>query len=271
MSEGEHRDQTAMKSWLAFLPEIKQEIQSFLELSQNKKLPSGAHYAELSPFLQLTTNIKAFSRLQECLSRLDKLPNIQEILNEADSMKLSSIFSEFERVKLNARLAILTIRTNIELDIEDYGIYIHEIGEFSVTHSWAVNILPFSYIPARILVTCEEDRYRIAFGVSLSHESISTSVMQMNLLRNWIDPIEKPLRQLDLFQREHELFMDGIEYELSSLSGTSKSTIWFGNPSTAPLIEIEKAFLSIAEMIVNEKGQQAEKNYLTEWRRYLER
>lgn len=262
MSEGEKRDQAAMKSWLAFLPEIKQEIQAFLELPENKKLPPGRHYAELSPFLELTTNRMSFSRLQECLSRLDKFPNIQEILNEADTKRLGLIFREFQLVKLRARVAILTIRTNIEQVAEDHG---------SDIHSWAVNILPSFYVPARISVSCKEDHYRIVFAVSLSEESISTSVMHMNLPRSWADPLEKPLRQLNLFQSENQLSLDGIEYELACLSRTSKSVIYFGNPSIPTLIEIEKAFFSIAEMIVNQKGQQAEKNYLAEWHRYLAR
>lgn len=262
MSEREKEYQTLMKDWLSFLPEIMQEIQSFLALPQNAELPPGVHHAELSPFLESITDRMHFSRLQNCLSRLDKFPDVQEILNETDTSILSSIFSEFELVKRNARAAILTIRTSMEQEPEDHG---------GNTHSWAVNIDPSFYVPARLLVSCQEDCYQIVFSISLSEKSISTSLIQMNLPRNWVDPIEKPLRQLNLFQKRKQLFLDGIGYELSCFSETSRSMIEFSNPSTSPLIEIERGFFSVAEMVVNEKGQQAEKSYLTEWLRYIER
>lgn len=266
MSEGEQRFQTAAKSWLAFLPEIKQEIQSFLALPQNAELPSGVQRAELSPFRELATNIMPFSRLQECLARLDKLPNIQEILNETNSTKLGLIFSEFQQVKLNARVAILKLRTNLEGVVEDHG---HYRQEFGIIRSWAVNILPFSYVPARLLVTCKKNCYRIAFAVSSPEPNISTTVVQMNFPSNWKDPIEEYLRQLNLFQEPKQLSLDGIDYELSCHSGTSTSIIGFGNPSTSPLIEIEGVFFSLAKMVVNEKGQQPEKDYLAMWKKYL--
>ncbi len=91
----------------------------------------------------------------------------------------------------------------------------------------------------------------------------------MELPKSWIDPLEKHLRELDLFQNDNSLSLDGIEYELTSRSSTSKGTLWFGNPSTSQFIEIEKAFFSVAEMVVSEKGQSVEKNYLAQWSRCL--
>ncbi len=266
MFESERKDQEWIKNWLSFLPEIKQEIQSFLELPQNAALPSGVHRSESTPFRELANNIMPFSRLQECLARLDRLPHLEDILNETDSTKLRLIFGEFQQVKLNARVEILTLRTNMEGVVEDHGRYRQEFG---ILHSWAALILPFSHVPARLLVTCKKDSYRIVFATSFPEPSISTSLVQMSLASSWKDPIEEQLQRLNLFQEPKQLSLDGIEYELSCHSGTSTSIIGFGNPSTSLLIEIESVFFSIAEMVVNEKGQQAEKNYLTEWRRYL--
>lgn len=278
MSEGEKRDQIAMKNWLAFLPEIKQEIQSLLELPQNRKPPPHVHFHEqYVPLLELTEHRTIFARLQDCLLRLEKLPNIQEILEETDHSKVMTAFLELEKVKLKARLAILTIRTNLELGLENWYLGKHTVhnsvqsqnDELSVMHMWAVNIFPFSYIPARIVVTLEGSRYQVAFGVCLSQESVSTSILITDLPSNWVDPVQNALRRLDLFQDARQLSLDGIEYELSTHSWTSQNTIWFGNPSTSPFIEMEKAFYSIAEMVVNQKGQDAEKRYLSEWQRYL--
>lgn len=252
-----------MKGRLAFLPKIRQEMQSVLALSPNKELTSVAHYAEFSPFLELGTTRKIISRLQEILSRLDKLPSIQEILNESDCNKLTSMFREFEITKLNACREILTLQTNSEAGIQNWM--------FPNNRVWAVNILPFFYVPARIVLVWEKTGCQAVFGVCSSEENVSISVLKMDFPQKFAEAMEKPFRQIDLFQETGQLSLDGIEYELSSISRTSKSTIWFGNPFTSPFIEIEKAFISIAEMVVNEKGQQAERNYLKEWKRYLER
>lgn len=272
ISEGERKDQEAMKNWLSFLPEIKREIQSYLALPQNKKSPVKQNYV---PYLNFTTSREVFSRLQNSAAVLEALPSVTEIQSESDTKKLHSIFREFESAKLAARLAILTIRTNLELGIEDNGVSVspdgidHQWNEFTVRYSWAVNILPFFHVPARISVIFQESRYQVAVGVSLSNDNISTSVIKVELPKDWIDPLEKPLRELDLFQYDNSLSLDGIEYELTSRSRTSKGTLWFGNPSTSPFIEIERAFFSVAEMAVNEKGQIAEKDYLAQWSRYL--
>lgn len=252
-----------MKNWLAFLPEIKQEIQSVLALQQDKELPPGYQYAEFTPYLELNSTRKKFSRLREALSRLENLPSVQEILNESDRDRVSSIFGELEKIKLSARMSILTLRTNFEAGIQNWM--------FSNHHIWAVDILPFAYIPARLVVVWDKANCHAVFGICLSQESVLTSVLKMELPKEIAETFEEPFRNIDLFQTTSQLFMDGIEYELSTVSRTNNSTISFGNPSASPFVEMEKAFFGIAEMIVNEKGQQAEKDYLTEWRRYIER
>ncbi len=247
-----------MKGQLAFLPEIKQEIQSVLALPQNK-----VQYAEFTPYLDLNSNSKIFSRLREVLSRLDNLPSPQEILKESDLKRLSSIFRELEKIKLSARIAILALQTNFEAGIQNWGFSSHDI--------WAVDILPFFYIPARLVVVRKESSCQAVFGICLSQERVSTSVLNMELPKEIAETFEEPFRNMDLFQTRSQLIMDGIGYELSTISRTSKSTVSFSNPSASPFVEMEKTFFAIAEMIVNEKGQQAEKDYLTEWRRYIER
>jgi hypothetical protein len=84
-----------MKDWLRFLPEIKQEIQSYLELPQNKKIPANTNYVELTPFLKLTHSREIFSRLQKSALRLESLPNVQEILKETETQTGLTEFTEF--------------------------------------------------------------------------------------------------------------------------------------------------------------------------------
>lgn len=262
-SDRTREEMELMKSRLAFLPEIRQEIQSVLALPQNQEPPPGFKYAEFTPYLELTTTRKIFSRLHAILSRLDSLPSVQEILSDSYLGKLGSIFGDFEQIKLGARIAILALRTNFEAGIQNWM--------FSSNHIWAVDILPFAYIPARLVVVWDESNCHAVFGVCLSQESVSTSVLKVELPKEIAETLEGPFRNIDLFQTRTQLFLDGIMYELSSISRTSNSTISFGNPSVSPFVEMEKTFFGIAEMIVNEKGQDSERNYLQEWRRYIER
>src|SRR5687768_15426528 len=94
-----------MKSRLAFLPEIRREVQSLLKLVHGKNLSR---------------------RFKNVLSHLEKLPNnIQEILEESDAEKLDPIFYEFELVKPVIRVEILAIRTYLELGLNDWNIGKH--------------------------------------------------------------------------------------------------------------------------------------------------
>jgi len=258
----------SMKHMLNFLPEFKQEIEALLMLPQNiKTTPDSGYYEPYVSLSELTRNQNLFSRLQNILSHLEKFPSAQEILKETDYARVLSLFGEFQRIKLNARVLILTIRTNLKSGMDYWG---GQIGKHK-KYLWAVNIFPFAYIPARIVVISEGSSYRTTFGICLSEERATTSILRMDLPPDWTDPLEKPLRQLDLLQSTEQLSLDGIEYELFANSWTSHSTIWFGNPHTTPFSEMEKGFFDIAEMVVNEKGTDVEKVYLSEWQRYFEK
>ncbi|HXD08901.1 MAG TPA: hypothetical protein VN653_02465, partial [Anaerolineales bacterium] len=202
-----------MKGRLAFLPEIRQEIQSVLALPQNKELPPGYQYMEFTPYIDLNSTRKIFSRLREVLSRLDNLPSPQEILNESDQVRLSFIFGELEKIKLSARIAILALQTNFEAGIQNWGFSSHDI--------WAVDILPFFYIPARLVVVRKESSCQAVFGICLSQESVSTSVLKMELPKEIAETFEEPFRNINFFQTRSHLIMDGIGYELSTISRTS--------------------------------------------------
>jgi hypothetical protein len=258
----------SMKHMLSFLPEFKQEIEALIMLPQNIKPASSSRYDESYVSLsELTRNQKIFSRLQNILSHLEKFPSAQDILEETDYARVMSLFGEFQQIKLNAQVLILTIRTNLKSGMDYWG---GQIGK-QKKYLWAVNIFPLAYIPARMVVISEDSGYRIVFGICLSEERVSTSILRLDLPPDWTDPLEKPLRQLDLLQSTKQLSMDGIEYELFTDSWTSHNTIWFGNPYTTPFIEMEKGLFDIAEIVVNEIGTDVEKVYLSEWQKYLEK
>ena len=104
-----------------------------------------------------------------------------------------------------------------------------------------------------------------------SPDDISSSVIQAELPKSWADPLESVLCRFDLFHSTASLSLDGIEYDFSNLSWVSESHIRFSNPVDAQFIELERAFFSIAEEVVNEKGGHAEKDYLSRWKKYLAR
>lgn len=259
-------EQELIRSKLTFLPEIQHEIRSLLELVPGKDISR---------------------RFQKALSYIQGLPDIQQILNESDNEKLYSIFQEFEIAKSVTRVEILAIRTNLELGLSDWRIGKHairnasslKISEFMVTQLWAANIIPSTHapnfqMPARITLAHDGSRYRIAFGLGTSIDNVSTSVIQIELSKNWIDPLAKSLRQLDFFQvqGDKQISLSGIVYELDMLSWAGKSSIEFTNPdinANKSFLELEKALFSIAEIVVSEKGQQSAKDYLSIWQKYI--
>jgi hypothetical protein len=94
-------------------------------------------------------------------------------------------------------------------------------------------------------------------------------VIQIELSNAWMKPLENALSKFDLFHNTTGLSLDGVMYDFHNLSWKSESRIRFWNPVDLQFIELEKAFFNIAEKIVDEKGQQLERDYLAMWKKYL--
>lgn len=235
-----------IKHKLSFLPEIKNEVQRYLDIRSIRH---------------------DFSELQKALSHLNGLPSTQEILEKDDSKQLVSVFGKFEMVKAVAQLEILTIQSNLERGLNGWNIGIHgirdhsglEISDFQVDHVWAADILPSFEVPARVMLLHQPPFYRIVFGMALSPDKASPLVIQLELPSNWTDPLENMLGQIDLFYGAKQFALDGIGYELHNLSWASESVIRFANPFTSPFEELEGAFYNAAEMVIKEKGQKLRK------------
>ena len=248
------REEELIKRRFRFLPEIKQDVHHYIELSQTERQSSN---------------------LQKSLSRLEEIP--EEVLQEDDFKKLVPFFGKLERAKSVALAEILSIQTNLALGLNGWHIGVHavrdssglELSRFTVDHVWAVNILPSFEAPARVAVLYQPTCYRIAFGVGASPDNVSLSVIRAEFPKSWVDPLESILRQFDLFHGTDSLSLDGIEYDFFNLSWASENHIHFFNPIDSQFIELEKAFFSVAEKIVNEKGRHIEKDYLALWKKYL--
>jgi len=260
------QEEELIRHRMSLLPIIKQEIQHYLKLSQTSRQSAN---------------------LQKSLFILEQLPSIPEDSKEDIAKIVSPVFGKFERAKSNARVEILAIRTNRELGINDWNVGKQVIrntkglktGDFEVINLWASNIIPDTHwltfqLPARITVVHSPSNYRIAFGLGTSIDDFSTSIVQVELPTTWTDPLIKSLRHLDLFSipDERRLSLNGIFYELYTRSGASQSLIEFLNPEiteSESLAEIESTLFSIAEMVINEKGQQPEKDFLSIWQKCL--
>lgn len=250
------REEELMRHKLSFLPEIKQEIGHYLELGEIKKHPTN---------------------LQKIFSQLEEFPDIQEVLKKNDRRELFTLHGKLEGIKSAALLEILIMRTNLESGLNDgrAGRHItkdisgHITSDFFVNRLWTTNILPSFNVSARIVVIYQPTYYRIAFGVGASPDNVSSSVVQVELPKTWVDPLETILCKLDLFHSESSLSLDGIEYDFYYSTLASETHIRFANPSDLQFIKLEKAFFSVAETVVNKKGQRAENDYFDIWRKYL--
>jgi hypothetical protein len=235
-----------IKHQLSCLPEIKQEIRYYLELSR-----AGIH----------------FSKLQNIISELEEFPNIQELLGRDDIEELSVFSSKLASAKAVALIEILTIRTNLELGLNSWRIGWHPLNDSSghqqrVDHVWAVNILPSFDMPARIAVLHQPTYFHIVFGMGVSPFDFSSSVIQVKLPESWVDPLDSILCQLNIFHGTLTLPQDEIGYDFYNLSWASESHIHFYDPVDAQFVELEKCFFNVAETVVNKVGQHVEKDYL---------
>jgi len=241
----------------ANLPTIQQEIEAFLAQTREGTILYEGRADRVS------------SRLHDAFRRLEDLKYSQDILKETDINKLQPIFRKLEKAKYIARLATFELKTNLELGLSGWQIDGHPKVPIHSSRLWAGVILPSFDLPARVTVAHIGSGYLVAFALCVSPDSISPSVIQIDLPLSWTDPLPKALRNLNLFQDMNRLNLDGIEYELHSLTKEIDTVIHFSNPSTSPFIEIEKCFLEVAEMVITEKGNETQKEYLSAWKRYF--
>lgn len=246
--------QNLVKHNLSCLPEVKQEIRHYVELTR-----AGDH----------------FSRLQNILSELEEFPDMPEMLKRGDIDELLPFSSKLERAKAAARLEILAVRTNLELGLNGWHIGWHPVKESSVReqmvdHMWAVNIQYFG-LPARIVMLHLPKGYRTAFAVCISNENVSSSIAQIKLPASWLDPLDGILSQLDIFHGTNTPPEDGIGYDFYNLSWSSETHFHFYDPVDPQFIELERAIFDVAETVVNKAGQQAEKEYLAIWQKWLKK
>lgn len=252
------RQEELVRHRLSILPEIKEEMRHYIEMGKVNE---------------------AMSNLPKLLSHLEEIPDIQEALKEPDINKLFPIYGKLERIKSAALSEILTIRTNHAAGLNGWRTGGHRtkdgLGHITkdifVKRLWAVDILPSFDVSARIVVVYQPTYLEITFGVGMSPDNVSSSVIRAELPQTWIDPVGSILCNLDLFHDDSRLTLDGIGYEFYYSTLGSKTHIHFANPDNSQFIELEKAFFSVAETITNQVGQQIENDYLAIWKKYLSR
>lgn len=253
------RENELIRHRLSLLPKIKRETQDYLKLSQTERQTA---------------------RLQKALSLLEELPDSQEILEETDIGKNITYFGKLESSKTIARVEILAICTDLAVDLKDWGVVAPIRKEESdVVDIWAANIIPDTHwltfqLPARITALHYGSHYQIAFGLGVSPDDFSNSIIQIELSKDWTDPLVESLQHLDLFQIQGEkgIGLNGIYYEVYTHSWAGKSVIEFLNPHIAvnkSFSEIEKALYDVAKVVIDQKGQQPEKDFLSIWQRCI--
>ncbi len=246
-----------IRSRFARLPDIQQEIEASLAQTREGSVLYEGHADRVS------------SRLHDASRRLEDLRHSQDILKEPEINKLQPIFRKLEKAKSIARLATFELKTNLELGLSGWQIDKRPKVTVCPSFLWAAVILPAFDLPARVTVAHKDSGYLIAFALCASPDTILPSVIRTDLPSSWADPLPEALRDLNLFQDMNRINLDGIEYELHSHTTEIDAVIRFSNPSTSPFIEIEKCFLDTVEIVVTEKGNETQKEYLSSWKRYF--
>lgn len=245
------REEEELRRQFSVIPEIKQEI--------NQCITIGG-----------TT--KHTSKLKEILIELERYPNSTE--KDFQKLKVFSIF--FERLKASARREILTIRTLLEADLQWVRAGKHTksdnsgntLSEFDIDRILTVDVLLSP--PAKLIVIYEPTIIRAIFGVCLSIDNVSTSVTQVKISDTWNDPLEAILCGLDLFHSNSDSIGEyNIGYDFHYSIRGSETQIRFHNPASSPLLELEKAFFSVAKIITSQNKHSPESKYLIKWKKYL--
>lgn len=138
------------------------------------------------------------------------------------------------------------------------------VGEFWIEGIWLAFIEP-SFEPYSALAAIhEKETSTVAFVVD---DGKPPAVAKFDA--NWTDPVVLSLRSLDLFGIENGLSLDGIGYDLEISTGVSKTTIYFGNPTTKPFIDLTISLYSVATELSICLQDSRTVEYLKIWKKYL--
>ncbi len=149
---------------LSLLPKIRRQIQDYLKLSQTRMQSA---------------------RLQKALSLMEELPDGLESLEEIDIRKVGTDFGKMEAAKSIARVEILAICTDLALGLKNWNAAeLLRKDESDPVDIWAANIIPDTHslefqLPARITVVHYGSHYQVAFGLGLSLDDFSTTIIQI--------------------------------------------------------------------------------------------
>jgi hypothetical protein len=124
-----------------------------------------------------------------------------------------------------------------------------------------------------VLVLCavygqNEESGRTTCDVRKVALATSESSFAMELER---DGVTEALNGFDLFRQGGNEFLDGVSYKISFGTIALNGTLEFGNPTRTHLIILQKALLSVAEIVAGRSNIQELCKGVNEWRSHTDR
>lgn len=155
------------------------------------------------------------------------------------------------------------------IDDKDGG----EASKHWVRGLWMAYVSP-SFEPPAALAMAYDDKQCVRGALTFSESDTpfrDLTTICVEFPRDWSDPVTNALQNINLFDLNGGMALDGIGYLLQVDTNACEVALDFSTPQTPAMIDLESALFEAAQEIVKSSNGAQENNFLNIWARYLDR
>lgn len=149
----------------------------------------------------------------------------------------------------------------------------HVLSKRWVLGIWLAYISP-SFEPPAALAVVYDDKECIRGALTFSESDMpfrDLTTVCAEFPRGWSDPVTNILQNVNLFDLNGGMALDGIGYLLQIDTNACEVALDFSTPQTPAMIDLESAMFEAAQEIVKSSNGAQENNFLNIWAGYLSR
>jgi hypothetical protein len=157
-----------------------------------------------------------------------------------------------------------------------HTLYDKDGGELSkrwVRGLWMAYVSP-SFEPPAELAVAYDDKECVRGALTFSESDIpfrDLTTVCAEFPRGWSDPVTNIIQNVNLFDLNGGMSLDGIGYFLQVDTNACEVALDFSMPQTPAMIDLESALFEAAQEIVRSSNGVQENKFLNIWARYLKR
>ena len=149
-------------------------------------------------------------------------------------------------------------------------------AELTVTNVWHATICPTFHDRGVVAVIRAEDtEFRGKVTPGFLRAAVAVVGIETEALRQTVtadidnDPLPPAVQSLDILSSTNSLCLDGIGYELHTLTHACRATLQFSNPSVDCFRAIETALFNLARSVATTSGDATIAGFVATWHDYL--